>query len=246
MRTHWKWLLLLVLVLGVMTACNSDDDDQATPPPEDLMAQAADSLDKATSFRLIIRPQGAAVVINTGLIEEGIELNKAEARFASPDKVRASVSVRIDAVTQEVQVVAISDRQYIQLPILTGDNWLVQDFAAGFMPEDLQSDENGIGAALRAMQDMEYVGTDEVSGIPVYHIRGMVPAAKIRSVTVGLIGTQEGLVKTDVYIRRDDTNRVARIVVEEPAANEESEVTIWTIELDSYNQDVTITEPEVN
>lgn len=245
MRTHWKWLLLLVLVLGI-AACNSDNDDKATPPPQDLMAEAADSLDQATSFRLIIRPDGATVVIKTSLIEEGIELNKAEARFASPNKVRANVSVRIDAVTQEVQVVAISDRQYLQLPILTGDNWLVQDFAAGFVPEDLQSAENGIGAALRAMQEMEYVGTTEVSGIPVYHIRGLVPASKVRSVTVGLIAAQEGLLKTDVYIRRDDTNRVARIVVEEPPVDAESAATIWTIEIDSYNQDVTITEPEVN
>lgn len=246
MRTHWKWLLVLVLMLGV-AACRSNKQDEATPPPpQDLIRQAADSLDQAASFRLIIRPQGAAVVIKTDLITQGIELNKAEARFASPNKVRASVSVRIEAATQEVQVVAISDRQYIQLPILTGDNWLVQDFAAGFMPEDLQSEENGIGAALRAMETLEYVGTNDIGGIPVYHVRGMVPAAKVRSVTVGLITAQDGLIKADVYIRRDDTRRVAQIILTEPLDENGNNATTWTIEIDSYNQDITITEPEVD
>ncbi len=246
MRSYGKILALLMIILAVgLAACGNDAEIPVEP--QELVNKAATSVDEAKSFRLVLEQSGPPTVliaeISPDLIFQ-LELNRAEAHVVSPDKMGGTVSVSIEAVTQEIEISVISERQYVKNAILTGGGWLPLTFAPDFMPQDLQSVENGIGAALRSVENLELVGREDIAGgIPVYHLRGTVPATKIRSVTVGLILVNEGNVDIDLYIRRDSTNRLARIVIKEPIESSE-DMRIWTIDFNLYNQQFDIVDPD--
>lgn len=46
-----------------------------------------------------------------------------------------------------------------------------------FLPSDLQSADQGIGNALRAAQNVQLIGEEELDGVPVYHLKADVEAA---------------------------------------------------------------------
>lgn len=242
------WLSLLIILAAVLVGCNGNDDDEDDTPPDaqTLITEAAQNLDQAQSFRLLLRQEGAPTEIEVGLPDElslVIVFQNAEAFFVSPDRIQATVSVGISDATQEINIVVVEDRQYVNHGLLTGGEWQQLRFAQGFEASDLQSPDNGIGAALMSMTNLEYVGTAEVSGgIETYHLRGTVDANKIRSVTVGLMATEEGDIGMDVYVRRQGTRRVARLELDEPTAD--GEVKHWVIEFDRYDNVPEIQEPE--
>ena len=238
-----RWFLrilictLLLPVALVLASCSDPDDEQTETPPDpaELVQEAAGKIDQAESFRLELRQEGPPTHIRNELGLD-VTLNNADAIFVQPNRLRARVSVAIGQVTQDVQVVAVDDRQYANNLFLTNDEWQVMIFAANFSPQDLQSIENGIGTALRSMQNVELVGREDLDGVSVYHLHGTVDAGRVRSVTVGLIRTAEGEIGLDVYIRTKD-GFPARIVLEEPPDPnaETDEPRVWNIDFTGYN-----------
>ncbi len=249
-----RWLSLLIILLAAMLfACNGDDDEDETPPDaQGLITEAAQNFNQASSFRLELRQDGVPTKMDVALSDDlvtSITVQRAEAFFVSPDRVRARVSVSQESdATIDIDLVVVEDRQYIGGPLISlfldGDEWLATQFAADFEAGDLQSPENGIGAALLAMQNIEYVGTADVSGgVPVYHVRGTVSAEKVRSVTVGLMATEAGEVGIDVYIRRQGTRHVAQIELEEPTPEGNK---TWIIQFNQYDDTFVIEEPLIS
>jgi hypothetical protein len=243
MRRFWTGLLLVTVILA---ACRGNGKKETETPPDAraLITKAAESINSASSFRLELRQEGTPTVLETVLLADMITFNSAQAFFVSPDRVRAKVSIAIGEVTQEVLLVAVEDRQYLSNGILTGGSWQQQSFASGFQPADLQSPEKGIGSALLAVENLELVGNEDLDGVPVYHLRGVVAAEKVRSVTVGLMANDQGNVDIDIYMRRDESSRLAQIRLREPAG-EDAEPTVWLISFDSYNQEFDIEEPTI-
>ena len=250
MKQHW-WRNLSIAVgfLFVIAACGDSNDDKTETPadPAALMQEAASQIDQAQSFRLLLAQEGQPTVIENEL-ELAITFNSADAIFVQPDRVRGKVSVSIEALTQEVQLIAVAENQYINNRFLTNDQWTLMTFAHDFLPSDLQSADQGIGNALRAAQNVQLIGEEELDGVPVYHLKADVEATLVRSVTVGLIGTHEGTIEIDVYIRTRDKN-LAQIKLNEPAQPdaENQDPTIWTISFAGYGnyKAEEVEEPEV-
>jgi hypothetical protein len=251
LKQTWKQKLAvlfmsMLLVVGIVACGNGDDKEEDTPAdPAALMRETATNIDQAQSFRLLLDQEGQPTIIENELDIE-VSFNNADAIFVQPDRVRAKVSVSIEALTQDLQIIAVSENQYVNNRFLTNDQWQAMTFAHDFSPADLQSADQGIGNALRSAQNVELVGEEELDGVPVYHLKAIVEANLVRSLTVGLIGTREGTVEIDIYIRTRDKN-LAQINLNEPPDAESQESTIWTISFagyGNYNADE-ITEPEV-
>ncbi|MBI5927907.1 MAG: LppX_LprAFG lipoprotein [Chloroflexi bacterium] len=252
MQNWWRKLTVvagcLILVVGIAACKDSSDDKKETPvDPAALMQDAASRIDQAQSFRLLLAQEGPATVIDNDL-ELAVTFNSADAIFVQPDRVFAKVSVSIEALTQEVQIIAVGENQYVNNRFLTNDQWLLMTFAHDFSPADLQSADQGIGNALRSAQNVQLVGEEDLDGVPVYHLKAVVEANKVRSVTVGLIGSREGMTEIDIYIRTRDKN-LAQIRLNEPALldAESQDPTIWTISFAGYGNYETeeIQEPTV-
>jgi hypothetical protein len=248
MKRAWLLLLLAILVPMLVACGNGDDDDNDAPEDVDaLLTAAADELDNAASFQFVLRQSGAPTRFEfEGFEMVDITLNDATATFVSPNAVQAELSVSLDASTQKAEIIGVDNRQYFQQSLITGGNWEELTLVPDFQPADLQSEDAGIGSALRSMENAEFIGNEERDGIRVHHIRGQVPAERLNSVTVGLMATTTGMITTDVYIRRDETNRVAFIELQEPSPPEAEEdlSKTWEIEFRGYNQNYVINEPE--
>jgi hypothetical protein len=230
----------------VLAGCSGNDDDNddgELPEPQPLLEEAAEHFEQATAFQMQLRQNGDPTLI-TEALGVAITFDRAQAVFVAPDRLSALVNVAIDALTQEVEVVVVGDAQYAKNRFLTTGQWQEFVFAKGFDGGDVQSNENGIGNALRDIQDLEMVGRDEIDSIEVFHLTGNVDARKVRSVTVGLIGTRTGTIPIEVFVRTRDSF-LARIILTEPSHDENSEATVWTVDFSGYNRDdLSVSEPD--
>ncbi len=243
MSKYWKFIAFLLIIM-LLTACRSSDgEDDGPVDTQKLITKAASELNDAESFRLNIQQGGPAPVVSE-IADLTITFNGAQAVFVSPDQTSATISVGIDDLTEEITVIAVDAIQYMNHWLLTTGEWCQADFAIGFNPSDLQSAERGIGDALLSIENLEMVSNEEIEGgIAVYHLKGSVETERIRSVTVGMISSAEGNSDVDIYIRRDDTNRLARISINEVDAEADTS-RIWTIDFIGYNQSYSVEEPQ--
>ncbi len=241
----------LILVAGgaffFLTGDDSSESDEL-PEAEPLMETAADNLQNAKTFQMEMRHDGTSTLI-TEFLDFKIFFERATALFVQPDRISGVVSVQIDSLIQDFDLVIIGDEHFGKNRILTQGEWESMVLARGFNGGDLQDDAYGINVALENIENLEMVGRDDVDGIPVYHLKGQVDAAYVRSVTVGLMGTAEGLVPIDVYVRVRDSYP-ARLILTEPRVEEDGanlDPTIWTIDFVGYNRDgVAVEAPEVD
>lgn len=251
-----RFPLVPVLVIGLILAggvafffLNGDDstDSETLPEAAPLMVDAADNLQNAKTFQMEMRHEGTSTLI-TEFLDFKIFFERATALFVQPDRISGVVSVQIDSLIQDFDLVIIGDDHYGKNRVLTQNEWESMVLARGFNGSDLQDEEYGINVALENIENLEMVGRDEVDGIPVYHLKGEVDAAYVRSVTVGLMGTAEGLVPIDVYVRVRDSYP-ARLILTEPRIEdgENLDPTIWTIDFVGYNRDgVAVEAPELD
>lgn len=248
-----------ILVIGVVVLVGvgliafwllsrEDSSSSEKPIPEDkreMLVDAADSMDQAKSFLLLLAYRGPDVLLGNEDFPLPIALVGVEGVFVSPNKLGATVNIRAQDQTGIANVIAIEDVQYVNesLFLTQSDEWIEYTFT-DFQPKDLQSPEKGIGTALKSVENVELIGEEELEAVSVYHLRGDIPAINVQSLTVGLIGTTEGYLKVDIYLRKNDW-KLARVVIKEPP-NEVGQVGQWTIDFSRYDNDFTIEVPEIS
>lgn len=243
-------VIALLVVSGLaffFLAGDDSTDNNELPEAEPLMQTAATNLQSAETFQMEMRHEGTSTLI-AEFLDFKIFFDRATALFVKPDRISALVSVQIDSLIQDFDLVIIGDEHYGKNRILTHGQWESMVIAKGFNGGDLQDDQYGINVALENIEELNMVGRTEVDGIPVYHLTGKVDARYVRSVTVGLMGTAEGLIPVDVYVRVRDTYP-ARLILTEPRLDGEDSLdpTVWTIDFVGYNRDgIVVNEPEVD
>lgn len=243
-------IIVVLLIVGgaaffLLTGDDSGNNEEL-PEAEPLMQTAAANLQDAETFQMEMRHEGTSTLI-TEFLGFKIFFDRATALFIQPDRISALVSVQIDSIIQDFDLIIIGDDHYGKNRVLTQGQWESMTLAPGFKGSDLQDDEYGINVALENIEQLEMVGRADVDGIPVYHLTGMVDARYVRSVTVGLMGTVEGLIPVDIYVRVRDSYP-ARLILTEPRSNGEDtlEPTVWTIDFVGYNRDgLAVTEPDL-
>lgn len=243
-------LLLLSLLLGACNLQNNDENGEngdAANDPAALVQSAAEQLEEANSFQLTLAVEGKPVVLDVSALQEGATLNfqQATADFVKPDRIQANVQVTFQDVPTEIQLRAIGDEQFVRHQVLTLNQWMQETLVSGFNPTALVSADSGIANAVRSLQNPSYVEATEVDGIEVHHVRGQLEAPLVQALTVGLIGTREGTLEADLYIRSNNGN-VEQLVLREPLADGQTEATVWTIGIYNYNGDFNIERPDTD
>ena len=247
MKNQLRTIVFVLIIL--LAACNGDSKSAKdnSSDPREVVNDAAQKLDNANSFELILAVEGSPVYLDvSNILDDAIlALQRAEGEFVAPDKIRATVTVLFQDIPTEVNMLAIGEEQFIWHQLITRGQWQAETLAAGFNPASLKSDETGIANAVRSLENLEFVGNEDLDGIEVTHVRGTVEASLVQSVTVGLIGTDIGNIKADLFIRTRD-GQLEKMTLEEPLREGEESPTIWTIALYGYNGDYTIEKPEIN
>ena len=253
MRHTKRFLILsvsLLLISALIAGCGGDDDtdSETLPEAEDLLNDAIDNLESATSFEMTVGVSGYPVIIQInglGLPDETqLAFKYASGTFAAPDSMQASVEFSVGDITAAAELIAIGRDQYLQMNLLTGSRWLNQELIEGFSPSSLLSAETGIPHALRNVSGLELAGKKDLDGLAVYLLTGKVQAADVNAFTFGLINTQTGELDIEVYVLTDE-HLVEQVVLREPlpAQAQDEEPTTWTINIANYNEPVEIVAP---
>jgi hypothetical protein len=205
---------------------------------------AAQNLKEAEAFQLEMR-QGENRSLISDALGFPIFFERASAIFVRPNRIAADVTVKIDSLVQDFALVIIGQEQYANNRALTQGRWAKLNFAPGFSGDDIQDDTKGIDVALRNIQNLEMVGRSDIDGVAVYHVKGVVEALLVKSVTVGLMGTSEGVLPVELYVRVRD-HYPARLVLVEGELDS-SDLILWTIDFQGYNRDdLEVNLPEVD
>ncbi len=241
----WGVALLCLWLAGLLTACGENPTATPTPTaippsptpvkpltPAEIAQMSADKLNTVNSLHFIVD-------IKAGQVElyQGITFKKAEGDFSKPDKFKAKLRVSVAIAQVDAETVGLEGQQYLLLTNLS-KSWVTLPPNIGFKPDVLFDSQKGIGAVVTKIQNIELVGTEQIDGIDVYHLKGVVKGADISPLTAGTLGKND--VNFDVWTGKNDL-LVRRVTFKEisTAANASD----WQLDFSKFNEPVTINRP---
>ncbi len=240
-----KILCILFALTIALAACKGKDDEPTNLDPATFINTAAQQLDEAETFQFSLKVEGAPVLLdaNTIGVDVTLAVKGAEGVVVRPNGLQGAVSISIDDVVAEVDMVVVGKDQYLRHILLTMGAWQSITFSPDFDASHLVTGENSIANAIRALENPQYVGKTSLDGVEMHHITGSLQAERVGSVTVGLIALTEGSIPTELFIRTRD-GYLEQIILHEPTANDET--IIWQVGLYGYNGTYTVSRPEVD
>lgn len=244
--------VVLLWAVLVLAACGGDDKKPDEPPPDAsaLLANGAAEVRNAKSFELEMSVDGYPVEIKAQgqQLPEGVpvEFKHVHGVYQAPDRVSAQIEFAVGAVSTTAELIAVDREQYFNADFLTTGKWVNAELIAGFSPAALMSGETGIPGALGSISALQMAGETDMDGVPMFRLTGSIQAGAVHALTFGLIRSSEGELSIEVYIGVDD-RRIAQITLLEPPPAEEpnAEPTTWKINISDYNEDVSITAPDM-
>ncbi|MDB5079529.1 MAG: hypothetical protein JWP00_1453 [Chloroflexi bacterium] len=235
--------LLCLLFAGLLAACgeNPTATPTAIPPtptpvkvltPADIAKLSAEKLNTLNSLHF-------NVDIKSGQVElyQGITFKKAEGDFSKPDKFRAKLRVSVAIAQVDAETVGLEGQQYLLLTNLS-KSWVTLPANVGFKPDVLFDPQKGVGAVVTKIQNMELAGTEQLDGVEVYHLKGVVKGADIAPLTASTLGKND--VNFDVWTSKSDF-LVRRVTFKEIST--EATASDWQLDFSKFNEPVTINRP---
>ncbi len=242
MRFSLLWSCLLALIA---VGCTVAPAPTPTPPPDPLklVRDSMLNLRQKDTFRMLVERAGAPYFVETDLGR--VIFRRAEAQYSAPDILGATVRLIAAGLPTNFDLFSRGDNQWYRNDILTAGRWLNAPYTPGFNPETLIASDAGFQAAVAALVDLAYVGEETLEdGAPVYHLKATAEGAGVTALLAGLVG-MTGLVNMDIYIHRELLIPV-RFIIEQPdtVTEDEPEPTVWTIDIHSINEPMTLDDPE--
>ncbi len=253
MRHLLRLTVLLVVAALLVTGCNrkhDQKDPEELPAARPLLDESASYIQNATSFGLEMDVSGYPVEISIQDLDvpDGttLQFKYAKGVFQVPDRIDANIQFSLGDFTTSAELIALNREHYFRAEVF-GNHWLAGELIAGFSPASLMAQPGGIAYALQSISDLQMIGKTDLDGLPVFHLTGTIQASNVHALTFGLIRTQEGQLKIEVYIQVKD-RRVAQITLFDPPPADETdqEQTTWKISLMGYDQEITITPPPID
>ena len=237
--------ILFVLMASLLAACGGSDNPTPTPtvpPPtptpvkpltaDDIAKNSATQLNTLNSLHFIVN-------IKAGQVEifNGITFKNAEGDFSKPDKFRAKLKVTVAVAQVDAETVGMNGQQYLLLTNLS-KSWVTLPANIGFKPDVLFDPQKGIGAVVTKTQNLTIVGTEQLDGVDVYHLKGIVKGADISPITAGTLGKND--VNFEVWTGKNDFN-VRRVTFKEISTD--ANASDWQLDFSKFNDPVTIALP---
>jgi hypothetical protein len=173
---------------------------------------------------------------------ETISFRRADGVYVSPDKARATVRVIVPGLIAEVSMIAIGD-QYWETNILTRE-WVELPAGQAFNPADLFDVQSGLQPILDSnLSELAYDGQvelEEVPGISLYLVEGVLNTESLYDLSFGLIGPEPASVQLWVH---PETFETYRILITEPAVDTVTDPSAWQVDFWDFGISETISPP---
>lgn len=225
---------MFLSVALVAAACGGEDlGGEKLPTDAALLGEtAAEVMGEVESVRFTVARTGAEVFIDAA---ESMSLDALEGRFSAPGSADAILEITVNgSLGTKIGAVAIDEEVWLSNPV-TGE---FETLPPGFDidPSLFFDPEDGWRPLLAGLTDLTFVAEEDRGGTR-YHLRGTAPAASMQSITAGLVRGQD--VELDLWLH-PVTALVTAVEFETEFTGEISE---WVLELDSYGEEFTISDP---
>ena len=231
-RTRILPAALIAVALG---ACSTRTAAPSLPEDIDsILATAATAMGAVDTVRFEIARGGVAIYIDPALT---LEFKEAAGRFVAPQAADAVVKVGVSGLNVQIGAIAIDGTIWLSNPI-TGD-WERAPSQYAFDPTTLFSPDVGWRPLLDGeLRNAAVIGLEDKDGESRYHVTGSAPAARIETITAGLVSDQD--VDLDMWLD-PDTGHVLEVLFDAETA---AGISSWELRFFDYGDDITIVPPE--
>ncbi|PDW04609.1 LppX_LprAFG lipoprotein [Candidatus Viridilinea mediisalina] len=237
-------LILLFCLTLILAACTSEatpPDDAAltpTPTPRELSAAIGRATLASQSVGFELTLSGYPVALDSAGL---MLLNRMQGDLQRPDGVLALLQVTVGATAvSELRTVSFEGRQYLTNPLTR--QWVCVDPDLSFDPAILFAPDQGIEYLLQeGFDQVELVGYEQLAGREHYHLRGVMDAEQLQSISLGLLGRAQ--VSVELWADRESLQLTQLVLVDGPP--ETDEATTWTLMFRDYGKHVDVRAPIV-
>jgi hypothetical protein len=223
-RSVYGFLLVLLLALA---ACGGSGNS-GTPDAHQLIAKAQAAIQKVTSYHFNLK------AVNIGTTST-LPISSADGDILVPDKLKATANALFAGNNVQVQLIAIGDKQYINL----FGAW--QTTTGLLDPRTLSDPQTGVAAILGHIQNPSVPADSSVGGRSCWNIKGKLDPSYLAAITGG--GAPSGqLDDVSTCIGKSD-NLPYQIIITGVAAPGDTAQTVRTFTLSNFGEQLTITAP---
>jgi len=228
-----RYLFVAAIILLGACAGGEEPTDELPTDVATLLATSAEAMGNVATVRFQIERGGVPVYIDT---TGTLEFKDAVGRFVAPQAADAVVKVGVSGLNVQIGAIAIDGTIWLSNPI--SGEWEEAPSAYAFDPTQLFSPEVGWRPLLDGeLRNAEYVGREDFEGAAVYHLTGLAPAARIETITAGLVSDQD--VDLDLYLD-PGTGHVVGVVFDAITA---AGVSSWDLRFFGYGDSIEIVPP---
>jgi len=228
--------ILFFCISFLLAGCSNAPEDL---PPETIVDNSAAHMRSLNGFAFKLQRTGAPVYVDPSGV---IAFRAAEGIFVSPDKVQATVKIIAPAIVAEVSVIGIGDLEW-ETNIFSGE-WALVPPEYAFQPAVLFAPVGGIQQALEDyLFDIELLGLaelEELPGLTLYHLHGVMDGANVHDLTVGLIDVQ--MLDIELWIS-PNTFELHRALIFDPPDEGAAEGTTWQFDFWDFDKVIEIMPP---
>ncbi len=205
------------------------------PTTQQLLTSLQKSFRGVSAFHVVLK------VDNPGLSGSGqVQIRAANGDIVMPDKIKAQATVILSGQSVTVNLVSIGDNQFITDPI-TGQ-WRV--IKGVLDPRTLTNSDTGILSLISKIQNVSQLGDDAVNGVPCWRLTGQLDAKYLAFFTGG--GVPAGtMLQMSTCIGKADSLPY-QVKATGQAAVGDTTATTRTFLISNYNENVSITAPQIS
>jgi hypothetical protein len=236
------FLASLMLIAGCSLpwkhATNANASTGPTYAPKPTTKQLLASLQKnfrtVSSFHVVLQVQNPGPAS-----QDNVQIRDASGDVIMPDKVQAQATVILSGQSVTVKLISIGDNQYITDPI-TGQ-WRV--IKGVLDPRTLTNPDTGILSLVGKLQSVSEPTDDVVNKVPCWRITGQLAAKYLAFFTGGGVPTGT-MLQMSACIGKADSLPYQVSVTGEAAVGDTMQ-TVRTFILSNYNENISITAPQI-
>ncbi len=231
-----------LMLSGLLVSCGENPTatptvapPTATPVPLDakgIAKLATDKINGLNSVHFIIDIKSGEVVIYNG-----ITFKHGEGDLTRPDKYRAKLRVVLAIAQVDAETVGIQDKQWILLPNLSKD-WQPLPSNIGFKASVLFDPDKGLSSVVSKIKDISQDGSETLSGVDCYKLKGIVSGPDIAPLTAGTLGKND--VNFEVWIGKSDF--ITRQVTFKEISTD-AKASDWQLNFSGFDKPVDIKSP---
>ena len=204
------------------------------PTAQQLIATLQKNFRSVTSFHVVMQTQNLSSTPSSQ-----VQIRSASGDIIMPDKIKAQASVLLSGQAVTVNLISIGDTQYITDPI-TGQ-W--RTIKGVLDPRTLTNPNTGILSLVGKLEKLTGPTDDVVGGVPCWRITGQLDAKYISFFTGG--GVPAGtMLQTSGCIGKAD-GLPYQLSVTGQATPSDSPQTVRSFNVSNYNENISITAPQV-